>query len=223
MRIFSSFLSRKSVKQRIEEDLLKHFDSIGITASQKNWIAESLHRREGDEKVILQKLASLSVKLNNIVSIEVWREKRKHGHISTTQDELVYKIPFRNGITLRRIPVLTNMSIVHTADKNNLEWTGFTWGKLPLLVERLQADNELNNKLHKIYEENMLCELRIRALSDDNVDIVSEYNPQRLPPRELITCVEAIAKHVISYVNEQNKARDHVDEIVRQKLFGPGS
>ena len=141
MLIFSSFLSRKSVKQRIEDDLLQHFNKIGITASRKTWMAENLRRREGDEKVILQKLASLDVKLNNIVSIEVWREKRRRGHVSTTHDELVYKIPFRNGITLRRIPILTNMSVVQTADKNNFEWTGFMWGKLPLLVERLKADD----------------------------------------------------------------------------------
>lgn len=222
MEILDHFSPNKLLKRRIEKDLLDHFSRIGIIASQQTWEAETFRRREGNEKVSLRKLASLCVHMDNIPAIEVWRETRKRGHTSTTQDELVYKIPFRGTVTLRRIPILTSTTFIQTADKKNFEWTGFAWGKLPLLLERLREDKELNDRLQEIFDEDMLAELRVRALSDDNVDIVSEYDSHRLPPRKLLNCIEEIAKHVISFVTEQNQRRNHADEMVRQKLFGSG-
>jgi hypothetical protein len=120
---------------------------------------------------------------------------------------------------LYRIPILTNAITVQDVDRKIFQWNGFTWGKLPILADRLKADNELNNNLQKFFDTGALGELRIHAFSSDAISITTDYNLQRLPSRELLLCIECLARHVDSYVSEQNKFRDHFEEMVKAKLF----
>lgn len=209
------------VRQKMEQHLLTHFQSLGVEVCTKMWAEVKTRRREGNEKVTLRKLANLDIQMGEISSIEVWRQTRKQGRVSMTFDELSYIVMLKPDISISRIPILTSTAIPQTTNDKTFEWVGFTWGKLPLLVERLKVDTPLNNKLQKSFDVNMLTELRIRALYEDRIEIVSNYDPQKLPSRELLDCIEDIAKHVISYITEQNEYRDHQDEITRQKLFGP--
>lgn len=207
-------------RQRMEQHLLTHFQSLGIEACLKTWTEEKTRRREGKEKVIVRKLANLQVQIGEISSIEVWRQTRKQGNMSTTFEELSYVVILKPGITMRHIPIFTSATILQPVDENNFEWTGFTWGKLPLLVERLKTDTQLNNRLQNLFDINMLTELRIRALYEDRIEIISNYDSQRLPSHELLDCIDNIARHAISYITEQNQYRDHQDEITTQKIFG---
>jgi hypothetical protein len=209
-----------SHKLQVQDNLQVHFGKLGIEALPHTWIAKKLRSKEGDEKVTLIKLAGLEVQMREIHSIEVWQQTRKKGNISTKQDELRYTIRLKPGVTMRRIPILSNVVIKKINDKKTFQWDGFTWGKLPLLVERLKVDENLNQRLQQFFDTDVLTELRIRALSDDKVDIISDYNPQKLPPRELLACIEDISSHVVSYVSEGNKSRDSREEITRVKLFG---
>jgi CheY-like chemotaxis protein len=207
-------------RRTLQKDLLSHFVSIGIEASAQSWMAKKFHSREGDEKVTSLQLAGLDVQMKEIHSIEVWRQIRKQRNVSLTHDEIRYIIVLKPGITMRRIPILSTTVISKSEDAKSFQWSGFSWGKLPLLVERLKADENLNKRLQYHFNKNILSEIRIRAMYEDKVDIISDFNLHNPPSRDLLNCIEDIAYHVVSYVVEENKSRDHREEMTRIKLFG---
>jgi hypothetical protein len=207
-------------RRTLQKDLLSHFVSIGIEASAQAWTAQKLHSREGDENVTLLKLAGIHVQMKEIRSVEVWRQTSKHKNVSITRDEIRYVIFLKPGITMRRIPILSTAIVTKLDNTKSFQWDGFTWGKLPLLIERLKADESLNRRLQEYFNKDILGELRIRALYDDKVDIISDYNPRNPPSRDLLDCIDDIACHVVSYVVEENKFRDLREEVTRTKLFG---
>lgn len=216
----SRFIPNMVSKRHIEIELLTHFSNIGVEVHPQEWSAKKIYRREGKEKTTLRKLASFDVGMNLINSIEAWQQTTKRGRVSIIQYELRFIIPFTSAKTLYRIPILTNAITVQDADRKTFQWNGFTWGKLPLLADRLKADNELNDNLQGFFYTGVLGELRIHAFSSDAISITTDCNLQRLPSRELLSCIECLARHVDSFVSEQNSFRDNFEETVKAKLFG---
>lgn len=206
------FISRRSTTRLLREvktQLLGHLKSIGVRAELQKGENSEIRRREEGYRVRLRQLAGVRVWLTRIQSIEVWRETRKRESNSVTEDEITYVVAFEPGITLSRIPILTNMVRMETAGgKTRFQWRGFQWGRLPLLVDRLRADRSLNRRLRNYYSQDVVDDLRVRALSSKGVGITTSYNRQKLPSREFLNCIEDIAQHVNDYVAERNSERE---------------
>lgn len=206
------FLARRSPEhllQQVTNQLLEHLESIEVSAQTQEAESQKIRRREEGRVVTLRQLASCRIWLRRIHSIEVWREAKKGKDEPITEDEITYVITFEPGITLGRIPILTNIvSIQIAGGKNRVQWRGFEWGRVPLLVDRLRADTALNSRLQKHVNKDLPDDLRIRALSGNRVGITMVYNPHRLPTREFLTCIEDIAEHVNEYVTERNRERE---------------
>ena len=207
-------------KHRTESDLLTHFRKIGVDVHPHEWSAKKIYNREGKERTILRKLASFDVGMNRINSIEAWQQTTKRGRVSIIHYELRYIILFKSATTLYRIPILTNAITVQDADRKTLQWNGFTWGKLTILADRLKPDTELNANLQTFFNTGVLGGLRIHAFSSNAISITTDLNMQRLPSRDLLLCIECLARHIDSYISEQNKFRDDFEEAVKIKLFG---
>ncbi|HEY32419.1 MAG TPA: hypothetical protein G4O10_04875 [Dehalococcoidia bacterium] len=200
--------SRKRLIHQTEVQLVEHLRSIGVKAEIQKVKRKVVRTREDGYPVILRQLVTTNVWLRGIQSIEIWQVTRKGEEKSTTLDEISYMITPEPGMTLYRIPILTNIVTVQTADgKTEFEWRGFEWGRLPLLVDRLRTDRNLNSRLLRHFYTNLPDNLRITASSGDKIGITMSYNQQQLPSRELLTCIEDIASHVCDYVAERNSAR----------------
>jgi hypothetical protein len=197
--------SGKRLTHQMELQLVEHLCSIGVKAEVQRGNGAVIRTREDGYAVMLRQLVTTSVWLKGIQSIEIWRVIRKSKEKSATLDEITYMIPSEPGMTLNRIPILTNIIRTQTADsKTGFEWRGFEWGQLPLLADRLKMDKELNSRLRRYFTANIPDGLRITASSGERIGITMNYDPQRLPSREFLTCLEDIAGHVHEYVAERN-------------------
>lgn len=208
--------SRRHLTSQVEKQLAEHLRSIGVRADVQRGKGKVVRTRENGYAVTLRQLATIHVWLRGIQTIEIWRVTRKGEDRATTLDEIIYMINPEPGMTLNRIPVLTNIVRTQTADGDvGFKWRGFEWGQLPLLADRLKADRELNSRLLRCFDTNLTDNLRITASSREQIGITMSYNPQRLPSRELLTCIEDIASHVCDYVAERNSAREQEADKVR--------
>jgi len=201
--------SRNRLIHQIEAQLMEHLRSIDVRSEAQSGKSTVIRTREdGYTTVLLRLLVTIHVWLRGIQSIEIWRIVRKGEEKTTTLDEITYVINLEPGMTLNRIPILTKIASTQTADsKTELEWQGFEWGRLPLLVDRVKADRGLNSRLFRHFDSNPTDNLRITAPSGQKIGITMSYEPQRLPSREFLTCIEDLAMHVLDYVAEQNSAR----------------
>lgn len=189
--------------------MVEHLGSIGVRAEMENAASREVRRREEGQRVRLRQLAEFRVWLKKIESIEVWRETRKVNNESVAEDEITYVVAFEPGVSLSRIPVLTNTVVTHTrGGEVRFHWRGFEWGRVPLLEGRLKGDKGLNRRLLGYIRQDMASDLRIRALSGERVGITTGYNPTRLPSRGFLDCIEEIAQHVNDYVAERNRERE---------------
>ncbi|UCB43600.1 MAG: hypothetical protein JSV77_02845 [Dehalococcoidales bacterium] len=201
--------SRKRLIRRMEAQLVEHLRSIGVSAEVQRRKGKVVRTRENGYAVTLRQLVTTHVWLRGIQSIEIWQVTRKGEEKSTTLDEITYMITPEPGMTLYRIPILTNIIKIQTASSEaGFEWQGFEWGRLPLLADRLKTDRNLNSRLLWHFSKNLPDNLRITAPSWDKIGITMSYDPRRLPSRELLTCLEEIAGHVCDYVAERNSARE---------------
>ena len=201
--------SRRHQLRQLEVHLVEHLKSISVGAeAQKNkGTVTSTH--DDDYALILRHLVTIRVWLRGIESIEIWRITRKGDKESPTLDEMTFIIVPEPGISLNRIPILTNFVKTQTTEgKSGFKWRGFEWGRLPLLVDRLKLDTNLNNRLLGYCDIDRLDNLRIMALSGDRIGITMSYNPQRLPSRSFLVCIENIADHIRDYVTERNRTRE---------------
>lgn len=211
-------LWRRENERQIEKSLLIHFNNIRIEADPQEEFKRKISSHEGNANVTMHKMASFRVDLDNIKFVEVWRYISREGFAMVIQDELSYIIPINHDDILRCIPILTNIVITKRNDGKTFHWNGFTWGNLPLLKDRLIADEELNEKLNEFCQKGLLDEMRIHALSNDSVSIITDYNSQKLPTRELISCIEDISKHIVLYAFAASKYRDYREDTTRKKL-----
>jgi hypothetical protein len=197
--------SRKRLARQMELQLAEHLRRIGVKAEVQRGNSTVVRTREDGYAVILRQLVTTDVWLKGIQSIEIWRVIRKSEEKSAPLDEITYVIMPEPGMTLNRIPILTNIIGTQTAGgKTGFEWRGFKWGQLPLLADRLKMDKELNSRLRGYLTANVPDGLRITASSGEKISITMNYYPQRLPSREFLTCLEDIASHVHEYVAERN-------------------
>lgn len=206
------FVSRWSTRhrtRRLGTQLVEYLRSVGIDAERQNGRTTMKHTHEDDYAVVLRHLLTIRVWLRGIESIEIWQITRKGERKSSTQDEMIFVIVPEPGMSLNRIPILTNLVRADTAaGYSRLKWRGFEWGQLPLLVDRLRADTYLNSRLLEYLDTNLLDDLRITALSGNRIGITTSYNPRKLPSRGFFSCIEDIAGHILDHVAEQNRSRD---------------
>jgi hypothetical protein len=200
---------RRHQLRQLEAELVEHLRGIGV-GSEKQKITDTVRRtHEDDYAVILRHLVTIRVWLRIIQSIEIWRITRKVDREIITLDEMTFVIIPAPGMSLNRIPILTNLvKTGTTSDKNGFEWRGFEWGWLPLLADRLKIDTALKNRLLGYFNSGMIDDLRITALDGGRIGITTSYSPQQLPSRGLLTCIEDIADHIYNYVTERNRARE---------------
>ncbi|HEY40731.1 MAG TPA: hypothetical protein G4O18_02605 [Dehalococcoidia bacterium] len=204
----SWWLRRRQIRQ-LEANLTEHLRSVGVSAEERRVKGTVVHSHEGDDTVILRHLVTTRVWLRGIQSIEIWRIIRKGKKESVTLDEMTFVVTPESGMSLNRIPLLTNIVKTHTTSgKSGFQWRGFEWGRLPLLVDRLDVDTDLNSRLLRHLDNDLLDDLRITALSGDRVGITTSYRPQQLPSRDFLTCIEDIADHIREYVAEFNRIRE---------------
>ena len=218
---FLSGRGRRRLIRRVESDLVEHLRSIGIRVELQKVRGAPVRTREDVYAVTLRQLATARVWLTGIHSIEVWRITRKGKDESITLDEITYVVALEPGVTLTRIPILTNAVRAEiTEGTAELQWRGFEWGRLPLLVDRLKVDRDLNSRLLEHFSKGQPRDMRITALSEEGkrVGITTTYDPQWLPSREFLACIEEIAGHVRDYVTERNKAREQ--DAVTQERYG---
>lgn len=205
-------LSRRSRRHQIkqlEDQLVEHLRGIGVDAEGQKSKDTVTHTHEDEYAVILRHLVTARVWLRGIESIEIWRIARKIERKSVTVDEMTFVIIPEPGMSLNRIPILTNLiKTPVTKDKNGFKWCGFEWGRLPLLIDRLKADNDLNHRLLGDFDSELTDGLRITALNGDRIGITTSYNPQQLPSRGFLACVEDIADHIRGYVAERSRSRE---------------
>jgi len=201
--------SRRHQLRQLETHLVEHLKGIGVGAEEQKSKGTVTRTHDDDYALILRHLVTIRVWLRGIESIEIWRITRKGNKESQTLDEMTFVIIPEPGISLNRIPILTNFIKTHTTEgKNGFKWRGFEWGRLPLLVDRLELDTNLNNRLLRYCDIDQLDNLRITALSGDRIGITMIYNPQRLPSRNFLVCIENIADHIREYVAERNRTRE---------------
>ena len=128
---------------------------------------------------------------------------------SVILDERTFVIIPEPGISLNRIPILTNLVITRAnKGKNGFKCRGFGWGRLPLLVDRLKVDTELNSRLLGYFNTDLPDNLRNTALPGDRLGITTSYRPQRLPSRDFLACIEDIADHIHNYLAERNRTQE---------------
>lgn len=205
-------LSRWSKRRQIiqlEAKLVGHLRSIGVRTEKQRAHDTVLRTREGKYAVVLRHLVTTRVWLREIESIEIWRITRKGNKETMTLDEMTFVIIPGPGMSLNRIPILTNLvKTPENKGKKGFKWRGFEWGRLPLLVDRLQVDTGLNSRLLRYLDSDLPDDLRITVLSGDRIGITTSYNPQRLPSHEFLNCIEDIADHIHDYIAEQNRSRE---------------
>lgn len=192
-------------------------EGIGVRAEVQRGKDTVVRVHEDGYTVILRQLVTINICLKGIQSIEIWRVTRKGKEKAMTLDQVTYVITPEPGMTLNRIPILTNMVRTHTANgKTGFKWQGFEWGRLPLLTDKLKTDQGLNSRLLGLIDEDVIDTLRITASSGEKIGITTSYNPQRLPSREFLACIEDIANHVCDYVAERNSARGKEESKARE-------
>jgi hypothetical protein len=212
---FSRWSRRRQIRH-LEANLVEHLRSIDVSTEKQRVKGTVVRTHEDDHAVTLHHLVTARVWLRGIQSIEIWRISRKGERESVTLDEMTFVVIPEAGMSLNRIPLLTNAIKIHTTgDKSCLRWRGFEWGRLPLLADRLETDIGLNNRLLRHLDTDLPKNLRITALSADRVGITTSYNPQRLPSRDFLTCIEDIADHIREYVAERNRTRELQDNAIR--------
>ena len=201
--------SRRHQIRQLETQLVEHLRGIGVGAEEQKSKGTVARTREDDYAVILRHLVTIRVWLRGIQSIEIWRISRKGDKESVTLDEMTFVIIPEPEMSLNRIPILTNIAKTHiTEGKNGFKWRGFEWGRLPLLVDRLRVDADLNNRLLGYFDTDLVDALRITALSGNRIGITTSYSPQRLPSRGFLTCIEDITDHIRDYIAERNRTRE---------------
>jgi hypothetical protein len=201
--------SRRHQIRQLETHLVEHLRGIGVDAEEQKSKGTVTRTHDDDYALILRHLVTIRVWLRGIESIEIWRITRKGNKESPTLDEMTFVITPEPGMSLNRIPILTNIAKTHiTEGKNGFEWRGFEWGRLPLLVDRLKVDADLNNRLLGYFNTDLPDNLRITVLSGDRIGITTSYSPQRLPSRSFLVCIEDIADHIRDYVAERNRTRE---------------
>jgi hypothetical protein len=205
---YSRRARRRQIRQ-LEANLVEHLRSIGVSA-EKQRVKGAVVRTHGDNHaVILHHLVTVRVWLRGIQSIEIWRITRKGEKESVTLDEMTFVIVPEPEMSLNRIPLLTSAVKTHSnGAKTGFKWRGFEWGRLPLLVDRLEVDTDLNSRLLRHLDTDPPENLRITALSGDRVGITISYSPQRLPSRDFLICIEDIVDHIQEYVAERNRTRE---------------
>jgi hypothetical protein len=157
----------------------------------------------------MRQLVTIRVYLRGVQEVEIWRITRKGESGTTTVDEITFVIVPKPGMSLNRIPILTNLSMTHTSKgKNRFRWRGFEWGRLPLLVDRLKVDTDLNNRLRGHFATNPPDNLRITAVDGNRIGITTGYDSRKPLTRDFLTCIEDIADHVHEYIAEQNRVRE---------------
>jgi len=166
---FQSRHSARRLSREVEQQLVSHLSSLGIRAQVQKRQGRVIRSREKDCQVTLRQLAHLRVWLRGIGSIEVWRERRKGKEEFSTEDEMTFVVALEPGLTLMRIPILTNLVPSKTPGDTAFEWRGFRWGRLPLLESRLKADETLNRRLQRQLNRGLPGDLRVRALGSDRV------------------------------------------------------
>ena len=205
---FSRWFNRYRIRQ-LETQLVEHLRAIGIRAAELEGKVKLTRTREDEYAVVLRHLVTIRVWLSGIYSIEIWRITRKRANESSTLHEMTFVIAPEPGMSLSRIPILTNIVKTHTTEgRNGFQWRGFEWGRLPLLVDRLKVDTGLHNRLLEYFKFNLPADLRITALDRERIGITTGYSPQQLPSRAFLACVEEIAKHIHDYVAERNIFRE---------------
>ncbi|HEY91763.1 MAG TPA: hypothetical protein G4O07_08005 [Dehalococcoidia bacterium] len=195
---------------QVEIQLEEHLNSIGVPVELIRERNISQHRREAKGMTVTTNLlARAHVCLKRITSIEVYRVSTRSREKSTVLDEITYITDLEPGVTLTRIPVLTNAVLTEREDSPAaFYWSGFEWGKLPLLAHCLEVDKDLNRRLLHHFSTDTPGDLRITALPDNKVGITTSYDPQYLPSRGFLSCLEQIADHINRYAVEQNRTRD---------------
>ena len=196
--------------RQVQTQLPAHLESIGVRVEVRKARNVSIRRRESrDSVVIMHLLAHARVWLKGVDSVEVWRVITKARDGSTVVDEISYVAELDPTLTLTRIPILTNAVRAQTdAGRTTFYWSGFEWGNVPLLAHRLEADEDLNSRLLRHFNTDVPGDLRITAYPNDRVGITTDYDAQRPPTREFLSCIEHVINHVNEYVAERNRARD---------------
>jgi hypothetical protein len=201
--------SRRYQIRQLEAQLVEHLRGIGVDSERQTHKGTVRRAHEDEYAVILRHLVTIRVWLRAIRSIEIWRITRKGDREIVTLDEMTFVMTPEPGMSLNRIPILTNLIRTRTTKgKNRFKWRGFEWGRLPLLVDRLKADTDLNNRLLGYFDSGMVDDLRITALDGERIGITTSYSPQQLPSRGFLTCIDDIAEHISDYVAEQNRTRE---------------
>ncbi len=198
---------RRQIKQ-LEAKLTEHLRGIGVRVEKQKARSTVVHTHEGDSTLVLRHLVTARVWLRRIQSIEIWRISRKDAKESITLDEITFVVIPEQGMSLSRIPILTNLiKSAEIRDDNGMEWRGFEWGRVPLLVDKLKVDMDLNSRLRGYFDASPSGDLRITVLPGDRIGITTRYHPQRLPSPEFLSCLEDIADHIHDYVAERNRTR----------------
>lgn len=205
---FVSRCLRKHRTRQLKAQLVEHLRSVGVDAEEQKSKNAVTRTHEDEHAVILRHLVTIRVWLKGIQSIEIWRITRMGDRETVTLDEMTFVISPEPGMILNRIPILTNLVKTYTTEgKNGCKWHGFEWGRLPLLVNKLKVDTDLNSRLAGHLETGLADNLRITALSGNRIGITTNYSPQQLPSRGFLTCIEDISDHIRDYIAEQNRVR----------------
>ena len=209
--IFFRWSRRRQIRQ-MEAQLLEHLRRLGISAEKQKSKKAVTRTHEDEHAVLLRHLLTIRVWLRRIQSIEIWRITRKRERETVALDEMTFVVTPEPGMSLNRIPILTNLIGASAIEgENGFRWRGFEWGRLPLLVDRLKVDSDLNSRLTEYFDTDMADNLRITALSGKRIGITTRYSPQQLPSRGFLTCIEDIADHIRDYIAEQNRIRELQD------------
>lgn len=195
----------------MQAELRAHLEGLGIQSEPMSRLGRSIRGRQHDDRLLIRQLVGLKVDLGAIRAVDVWRIVCKGKDISTTEDELTCYTDLPHGLTLARIPILTRTARetgAGTRKQSGFEWHAFSWGKLPLVADRLRADKPLQERLARLLASDIPGDLRIRAFPNERVGISIHYEAHHLPTREVLACFQDIFRHVREYVTERNRARE---------------
>lgn len=211
----------RRLRRQVETQLVEHLGSIGISAERLEGRDIKLRRREARDSVLTMRLlAHARVSLGALQSVEVWRVATRARNEDAVLDKITYLASLEEGLSLTRIPLLTNVVMKEgRGGTPAFRWCGFEWGKLPLLAERLAKDTDLNRRLIRHFTTDTPPDLRITACPEDRVGFTTTYDPQRLPSREFLACLDRIIVHVNEYVAEQGRYRDAFVSRWQQRLM----
>ncbi len=187
--------------------LLRHFQGIGVGATPYRVSRARRRYRERHEVTVLRRRLAFRLDLSLIDALELWQVSTTAQEQAQPVSELTFVVRLKPGVSLERVPLLTSATARPEGAGLRLEWWGFEWGRLPLLVDRLRADTRLNNCLAHHLQDDFPQRLRITALSEKALGITTPYDPQRLPSRQLLDCYETIAAHACAYIADLNRAR----------------